>query len=306
MRGGGCWNVHDLIVIGGGFWGTAAAIQAREGGRDVLLLDDDNPQGASRNAAGIMSLNWYKFQRPTRLYTPTITLMMGSLFTYADAVWGVDWYSERGLANFTGEHYLRYQGQPQFRRDCHLLNDLDTFLRLGQPEQTSVIRLFQEKGYWFVETPEQTYRTVKVIVAAGAFTDHLLQASALPTVGVGALRGRAIVYQTARRFPVPLTYKASVGQQYTFRQWGEGLVRLGDTTERGEGDKALDKLRAFAATELPTLAEVQVLDGLRPVCKQMVVKQVAPGLVVMTGGHRVGLALAPAAAKKALEVLNGE
>lgn len=295
--------MYDLIVIGGGFWGTAAAVQAREAGLDTLLLDDNNPQGASRNAAGIMSLNWYKFQRKTRIYTPTITNLMAGLFSYADAAWGVQWYVERGLAHFTGEHYLSAKGQPQFRKDCFLLNSPAEALALGQAERGRAVKLVKGRGYRVVLTEARELLARRVILTAGAFTDALLEQSNLPTVGVSALRGRALVYQTDRVFPTPLTYKASVGQQYTLRQWGTRQVRLGDTTERGETSNALDKMRAFAATELQPLNEIQVLDGLRPITDKMIVQAIKPGLVVATGGHRVGLALAPSAARKALELL---
>lgn len=298
--------MHDLIVIGGGFWGVAAVVQAREAGVDTLLLDDAHPQGASRNAAGIMSLDWYKFQRKTRIYTPTITNLMGSLFAYSDAAYGVEWFQERGLAGFTGEDYRSAGGQPQFRRDCYLLNNLDAFLSQGQAQSARVQRVAPIHRGWMVFTPDTKYKTRHLILATGSFTDALLLASGLPALGVEALRGRALVYRTNRRFAVPMTYKASVGQQYTFRQWGEGYVRLGDTTERGDNSGALDKLRAYAQTELPQGQEAQVLDGLRPVAKQMIVQVVAPGLVVATGGHRVGLALAPAAARKALALLGVE
>lgn len=295
--------MHDLIVIGGGFWGTACAVTARERGLDVLLLDDAHPQGASRNAAGIMSLNWYKYQQRTRIYTPTITIMMGALFTYADAAYGVRWYQERGLARFTGEAYQSSIGKPQFRKDCYLLNSPQQMLDLGQAERGRAVQLVKGRNYWVVLTEARELLARRIILATGAFTDALLDASNIPPLGVNALRGRALVYKTVRRFETPLTYKASVGQQYTFREWGDGLVRLGDTTERGTQSQALDKMRAFALTELPVPEEIQVLDGLRPVAERMIIQAVKPGLVVATGGHRVGLALAPRAAELALKAL---
>lgn len=281
-----------------------AAVLAREAGLDTLLLDDLNPQGASRNAAGIMSLDWYKFQRKTRIYTPTITNLMGGLFCHADAAWGVEWFMDHGLAQHTGEHYQNANGLPQLRRDCFLLNSPDEVLALGQAERGRAVKLVKGGDYWVVLLTElREVLTRRVIVAAGVFTDALLERSGLQPVGVTALRGRALVYLSNRDFSTPFTYKASVGQQYTFRPWGKGLVRLGDTTERSADSKALDKMRTFAATELYEPQEVKVLDGLRPITDKMIVQQIKPGLVIATGGHRVGLALAPAAARKALELL---
>lgn len=92
-------------------------------------------------------------------------------------------------------------------------------------------------------------------------------------------------------------------------------VAIGSTSERGredlETDAGLDALIAGARALLPALAEAPVLErwaGLRPrlASRGPLGGELAPGLLVATGGFKIGLALAPAVGEAIAAVLCGE
>ncbi|MFO7854946.1 MAG: FAD-dependent oxidoreductase [Paracoccaceae bacterium] len=92
-------------------------------------------------------------------------------------------------------------------------------------------------------------------------------------------------------------------------------VAVGSTSERGREDlvtdAGLDALIAKARALLPALAEAPVLErwaGLRPrfASRGPLAGEVAPGLLVATGGFKIGLALAPSIGDAVAAVLSGE
>lgn len=295
--------MHDLIVIGGGFWGTMTASLARLWNRNTLLLDDLHPQGASRNAAGIVSMGWYRW-RQTRDRKDIVGNIFAGTFQTADAVYGVHVLRDMGLLRQTGEECFTLAGNRKFKDDLWLLSSPQDLFAQVDRTWGKVQKLVRERGYWLVVTEDRQYMTANVVVAAGAFTDALLAASGLPTVGVEGLRGRGLLIQPHKRFDVPHTVQIAPYSHVTLRPWKDGLARVGDTVEKKPGgDEKLLPLHTIARTLAPQYETVKVFDGLRPVLQKVFIGEIAPGLVVATGGHRVGLALAPAAAKKALALL---
>lgn len=296
-------TVYDLIVIGGGFWGTACAVEAQERGLDTLLLDDDRPMAASRNAAGIVSLGWYRW-RMTRDRKDVTGNIFADTFARSDADYGVRWLLERGLLRQTGEEFFSLRGNRQFRSDLYLLSSPADLFQLAPRKYLTVLQLVRERGHWLIVTREQTYTARGVVLAAGAFTDELLTASGLEPVGVTGLRGRGLLLRSDRRLDVPYTVQIAPYSHVTLRPWSNGLIRVGDTVEKTPGgDARLEPLQRVAGWVVPGFRQERMLDGLRPVLPKVLIKPVAPGLVVATGGHRVGLALAPRAAQLALEQL---
>jgi glycine/D-amino acid oxidase-like deaminating enzyme len=295
--------MYDLIVIGGGFWGSMTALHAQKKGLSVLLLDDLNPQGASRNAAGIISLGWYQW-RQTRDKKDVVGNIFGDLFTFADAAYGVGLLRDYGLLRQTGEEMFTLAGNRRFRQDLWLLSSPQELFELAERKQRQVERLVREDGRWRVQTAEVNYFAQRVVIAAGAFTDDLLVASGLSPIGVKGLRGRGLLIQPHKVFDVPHTVQVAPYSHLTLRPWKGGLARVGDTVEKKPaGDERLEPLKDFAAKLAPQYEITKVFDGLRPVTEKAFIQLVAPDLVVATGGHRVGLALAPAAAVKALALL---
>lgn len=295
----------ELTVIGGGFWGTATAREAARQGKEVLLIDDGRPQGASRAAAGLSCRSWFG-QRDG-----TIQKMMPLWWTGKSVAEGFNWLTGKMKAHEVGEWFSSYQdAKPKFRPDMLMLEDLSTALRTGPDitRQSLQVETLERSGAgWRVMTTDGPVFSKEVIVAAGAFTDQLLGLSGLPLVGVKALRGRALVLQLNQplKTELPYTYMTRPYTHYTLRPWRNGLLRLGDTVERSSkgGDAAIQELLRVAALLAPGATVVEMLDGLRPVCDKAICRPISDGLIAMTGGHRVGLSMSQPFASAALRML---
>jgi len=292
----------DLVVIGGGFWGVAASSIARERGLDTLLIDNADPNGASRNAAGIVCLRWYR--------QDTVRHMLPDTWSAEDAIHGLEWLAKHVPLARTGEQFLNATTDSgrRYERDCYLVSSCEAVLELVPKWRANATRVTRVREGWRIGVSgDGDIITPRLIVAAGTMTDNLLASAGVRAVGVTALRGRALLLrppqQVLHDFDVPLTVLARPYTHFTFRRWGSDLIRLGDTVERQPRDNALVELRTIARRYLPeSTEEVGVMDGLRPVCGRFHVAEHAPGLVAATGGHRVGLALAEPAGRRAVEL----
>ena len=80
-------------VVGGGFWGRAVAVRLGEAGVECRVFDDAAPSGASRNAAGICKLSWYRQE--------TVRKMIDGVFTYAEFLRGFSWLADRVPASLS-------------------------------------------------------------------------------------------------------------------------------------------------------------------------------------------------------------
>jgi len=318
----------DLGIIGGGFWGMTAAQMAVERGYDVTIWDADHDLGASQVAAGIIQLWWYE--------SVTTSKMLPDWWDESYPEWAVDWLDGRVNLLDTGELYTSFQGKDgEFRDDCYLIEECSQLLTLQPVTEKEVGRISptpQEDGPdWavhFTGDREPPATCDNLLVAAGAWTDDLLRASDLPTVGVEPLRGRALLVEphdydedppraydeTKDALPesipdsTPHTIYPRPYSHLTLRPYRD-KYRFGDTTEQDLGGNEAELNRAMKkAGEIVgdyDLAEVQ--DGVRPVCDTITVEQIRsdlPSGVVATGGHRVGLLLAPICARRALRLLN--
>lgn len=294
--------MYDLVVIGGGFWGTAIAVEARSNGMNTLVLDNADTKGASRNAAGIICLGWYKQQ--------TVKSMLPSDWTHEEILEGFEWLKSRCKVEHTGELFTNFQqpkAKPKYREDCYLVPGCHSLLNLTSRTQRTVDSLVAHNGVWSISTGAGVIQAKKVAIAAGAFTDQLLEKSNLTVVNVRPLLGRAIIANLSKECETPHTIMTRPYTHYTLRPWGNSMVgRLGDTVERSQKNReaANRGILAALAKLAPGAKPLKWLEGLRPVCDTMCVKQVAKGLVVATGGHRVGLALSGLVAKRAVALLS--
>lgn len=284
-------SVTDLAVVGLGFWGAQIAAAARGAGLGVTTYDDGNPLGASRNAAGIVQRSWYRQE--------TIRKMMGTI-TIEDVDFGIDALTRDGLSR-TGEVFTSYQNpEPRVREDLYLLPEI----LLPQPDvKAHISEVRQVAAGW--EILGTTCRNV--VLSAGWWVDEVLRALGLSPIGVRPLLGRALVAEVAGYTEaVPRTHLPRPYKHLTVRPLS-GAYRIGDTTEalaRLGDETPFAYLEAqLSAITGGTVAVQRRLCGVRPVCDQFTVTQVAPGLIVATGGHRVGLALGPAIARRAVELL---
>lgn len=281
---------HDVVVVGAGYWGVAIAYALRAAGADVLLVDADMPQASSRNSAGIFQAWWYKAE--------TTAKKIPAGWDWAGP--SVRWLQDLDLVRRTGEGFTTYQHRQQRLRDDCWLVDPEAVLALVKPVKVHVVRLWRDTGGWNVNSIAGVRAHAKqVVVAAGAWTDKLLWRSGLPEVGVQPLRGRAAIFCCRDNSELPITHLAAPFTHYTMRPFKGNKVRIGDTVER-KVDGALPQ------TYLDTVERwgfdlgdaLRWQDGFRPVTKQYVVDEVAPGLVVATGGHRVGLGLSEPVANR--------
>jgi glycine/D-amino acid oxidase-like deaminating enzyme len=314
-------QVYDVVIIGGGFWGTVLS-RVLSIGTDAqgsmglsfscLLIDDENPRGASRNAAGIVCLDWYKHKTIKKM-TPSGWDLFGKrdeAHTLDNAVRFM--MGMCGLRK-TGEMFSSYSNHvPKFREDCYTIEKARRVLDkwCGSRTTAKVERIQVRKDCTVTHTNFGRYYSNQVVVCAGAFTDEVLLQSQLPTVGVSGLRGRALLGKVSLpQYPeIPQTYLSRPYTFYTVRPWGkieDRTVFVGNTTEKTDtrGDAPVDELRATAKKVCPSFVETEVLDGIRPVCAEFTVKRVHPRVIAATGGHRVGLALAPIVAWKIRDLL---
>lgn len=327
MNCGRCWrkrgrSMTDLGVIGGGFWGITAAVMADERGHDVTVWDADDDLAASPVAAGIIQLWWYE--------SVTTTKMLPDWWEPEDAQFGLEWLQDHVNLLDTGELYSSYQGADgDFRDDCYLVEDCHELLEAHPTEQARVERVEPPEAdgdEWTVHFEERDSAACsRLLIAAGAWTDDLLERSGLPTVGVEPLRGRALLLdphdydeeppqtydadKDALPESVPDTTPHTILPRpythFTLRPY-RGHYRIGDTTEPTAKESNLHELMENAGKLVGDYDTVEIYDGVRPVCDTMQVKQIRPDLptgAVATGGHRVGLLLSPICARRALQLL---
>jgi glycine/D-amino acid oxidase-like deaminating enzyme len=278
-------------VVGGGFWGRAVAVRLGEAGLEHRVFDDAAPTGASRNAAGICKLSWYRQE--------TVRKMIDGVFTYAEFLRGFAWLADRVPIAKVPERFInRSRGtEPKVHDDNYLADPAD-LLGLGRVTTAPVIRLYPYNDRVIVHTDTEDFHCSQVVVAAGVGTDDLLEASGFgrPT-GVQPLWGRAMLFDCAEP-PVCTTVMTRPYRHYTFRAF-RGRVRGGDTVERGErNDRHVDDLFSAAAHLYGELRDVSVFGGIRPVCRKMYVGRLSPRVIAATGGHRVGFGLAGAVSER--------
>lgn len=302
--------VYDLVVIGGGYWGTAIAYESfRQNFGYTLLLDDADPMGGSRNASGIVDPKIYFGDERKRVMLPDD-------WTKDDILLSLIWLSQYGGAYPIKGSFLNMMAgarmiepRPESTQCLHISGQ--AFFRIHPRLRETVTSIEPcrmhgrgAKG-WRVFTHEKgIYETKNVVIAAGYRTDDVLKLAGLPPLGVGKLFGRGLIFTGKPQYSTPLTIMTRPYTKYTIRPWEtDGQFRLGDTAEiNPNANRALELtgLGCILATDFKRIAEPQ---GYRPVLPKFTVKKIAPDLVVATGGHRVALGLSGHVAKVALELL---
>jgi glycine/D-amino acid oxidase-like deaminating enzyme len=185
------------------------------------------------------------------------------------------------------EHvFSRHRPEPRLRGGLWLA-DCAALLQQARPERARVSDLRNSGADC-------------VVLAAGVWTDTLLEANGLAPLGVRPLPGTAVL--GTGQLQVPLTYAYRLPgdtrtRTATARPWAGG-VRVGDTAGLEEQMPVLRGLLQHLGSH-----ETGTVSGLRPGLPQLFVAQVAPRIIVATGGHRSGLATAPGVALRVLELL---
>jgi glycine/D-amino acid oxidase-like deaminating enzyme len=275
--------MYDLVVVGGGFWGVATAMVAKARGLDVLHLGDSRPGEASRASLGFFCERWYKL------------------------LWRQRVERARELAEKLGVKFLHYpmkmSGSMPFVNGGWETFDPWQFLELSPPMQASVVSV--EPGV--VHTEYRTYETRGIALATGVWTDTLLHASGMPLLGIKGVGGSCLVFDGETPESSLLCHHLNVFHQYVMRPWKPGQVIAGATVEKKPEKQAeyMDKMLAVVspyATKYGWKVR-EATWGLRPVHEGPLVRSVAPGVTVLSGGGRIGAVLSFWAAEEALRTL---
>lgn len=285
--------MNDLTIIGAGFFGVAAATAAERLGVTVQVVDDSRADSGSRNAAGLLR--------------PPTDRVKARIPADWHAKPGYEWLDKLRLTSEVREDRWTYT-HPEIRSSSLRVVHPSGVLDLAKPEQAQVAWVTAVNDGWLVESFDGlAWWSRKVLIAAGVWTDSILSRSNLPAVGVGSLRGRALIVRVPDKEPDGVVYSWTTRPYTTFamRPWdtAEGTWRFGDTVEpKADGGKPYAELLRALAAHVPGAEFVGELNGLRPVTDQLVCKEVAPGLVASTGGHRSGLSFAGIAAHRAMQL----
>lgn len=282
----------DLVVVGGGYWGSAIARAGRKRGWTTMVIDDGDEEGASRNSAGYVRWEY----------------LTGRLASILPPWWGEDsqaasiaHVAELGASSLAeAVHNYRTDSWSEVP-GLLLVNPWEVLMR----DLTARVRLVNRTpaGWQVLTNQSDIIPAHRVVIAAGVWTDALLQASGLEELGVDQLVGSAILAD-GDIGPMVETYITRPYHEVTARRWQGGRVRVGETVSKTYPDAHLGTLISEASRLWPHLRSYQPIMGRRPVLPVATVKELGDGLVVAVGGHRIGLALAGGIAQKVAEVLS--
>lgn len=265
--------MRDVIIVGGGLFGSIAAAALRDAGMDVALIDDGRPRSGSRAAGCLMKPSWLtrmgrdnvdaSFRLLDRLYgLRTISLKAGPLSVNAEWINPDEVMSSPRIvghiakvASFPGGNRVRF-------RDMEAMD------------------------------------ARHVIVAAGVWTRDLIRG--VPVVGKAGASVRLKNLPEDNRISVWAPYKQLVRFSHeSFRWAGDGTAILSKNWNLERERACLDRIIAFAG-------EGETRVGIRPFADTpdpAALEEVAPGLWSLTGGGKNGTAAAGWAAAKLLERL---
>lgn len=261
---------YDLVVIGAGYWGVAATLMAERKGLRVLLVDSNEALSGSRAASGHYARSWF-----SKEWAPRAKIAEDAAESFGI---GLRW---TGAEVRTGTTVREKADWAVF--------DVAGFLSKRLPDRYAKA---EAVGPGFVYLPDERLACKNVYLACGAWTDNILVSSGLAPKGVVPLPGAGLVYEQPWELDRVVQRAVNPFRQYTFREWGAGRVRVGETTEAGTQppDYYLAKMkRAIHADVLGWGKPVKVIRGMRAYRKEgMFVEEAAEGVFVGSGGGKIG------------------
>ena len=340
----------DALVIGGGVAGLTAALWLHRAGLEVTVVDAGTPGGESTWAGGgiVCPVPPWAYPDAVESLVRRSRELFPALCTELAEETGIDSeYRVCGLVltadpGRAGEAWLAH-GHTPFQRGR--LGDFEPALArpdtpaLLLPEVAQVrnprlaralvahlaahgvevlahrpvAALDLERGRCIGATLSDgtAFRADRTVLAAGAWTDSLLEASGLPTLGIAPVRGQMLLFRIDPGTP---RHVVNLADGYLIPR-ADGHVLAGSTVERAGFDarptrEALHRLMAMAQAHCPRLTPDRLVAqwaGLRPGIRDdrpaIGRHAAADGLWLQAGGYRNGLGMAPAAAERLTEMI---
>ena len=266
--------MRDVIIVGGGLFGSIAGAALRDAGMDVLIIDDGRPRSGSRASGCLVKPSWLQkmgkdnveqsFRLLDRLYgLRTVSLKAGPLSISAewinpDTILGSERVAARvaKVASFPGGNRVR------------------------------------------LAPTLEAHDARTVIVACGAWTRELITGA--PVVGKVGVSLRLDGPPEDNRIDAWAPYKQLVRFSADGFHWaGDGTAIIDRNWTGDRRDQSVERITRFAGAG-------EVREGVRPYAQTgdpAALEEVAPGLWSLTGGGKNGTAAAGWAASKLLERL---
>ena len=289
--------MYDLSIVGAGYWGISMALMAEEAGMSVCIIDSKNSHSGSRNAGGHFSLEWFsgEFREHMELALEDAERL------------GFKVDRSGAKINTISERNKNGKGSFKEKPDWWTFNPSETLSLRGIDVVGEVVGISGKNKRAIVCTDEDDVWSRNIVVCAGAWTDHILTNSGYPGVGVSALRGSAVSFKGEHREKV-LLHQTTPYRQVSLRNWGEGRIRVGETTETGTKPTStyVDKMLKTVGHWLgPDDVPVRCYTGFRAMRKSPFAGMVGDKVYAATGGGRNGGLMGFWAARKILGELCG-
>lgn len=149
--------MNDIIIIGSGIFGCIIAKQLRAKGRKVLIIDNSQPQAASKAAACLMKPSWFS-SMDKEAYIPAMGTLE-NLYTIQEI-----------------------EFQTKIKKTKVKWIDPITILNDQESVQSKVISISKNAMGWTIATEKISYSAFHIILAAGIWCNEILFNSALPPV----------------------------------------------------------------------------------------------------------------------------
>lgn len=278
----------DLIVIGGGFWGVACALECSRLGWSVVLLDDADPSSGSRNASSIAHIESYS--------SPLFESLWPSYWNRSELKDSFSWLVKNAGAKLTDEPFVnltRPDLAPRARTRPLYLDRNEDLTGLFPATPAKVTSIIPCRVGWSVGTEAgAVYEAPRLLVAAGYRTDDVLALAQQAPLGVRPMFGRGLIVKGTSKIPVPSMVMTRPYTKFAVRPWGDtGNLRIGDTAEKKRNDARGKELLRLAEDVMLFHEPVGWMTGWRPVLPKFTVEKLGAGLVVATGGHRMAMGL---------------
>lgn len=259
----------DVIVVGGGLFGSIATQALRNAGMDVTLLDDGRPWAGSRAAGCLMKPSWLSKMGLAN---------QQAAFKLLDELYGL-----QDIDLWLGPTKVTAAWVSPDRV-------------LGSPRETVEVKGVAP-GH-VITAQGQVLEAKTVIVACGYWTRELVPGA--PVVGKVGVSLRLDKPPEDNRISVWAPYKQLVRfSQDGFHWAGDGTAILRRNWDAGREQQCKERIRGFAGSGVARVGIRPYVDTINPAD----LDQVRPGLWSLTGGGKNGTAAAGWAASRLLKAL---